>query len=221
MIRRVIDILKYAFKDYKLQCEAKRLYYTDSQFSRIDRALLRPYFFSNPYRIHKKYIQKKQGKNIHTYGETPLSSYEHIAKEADINADDVFLELGFGRGRGMFFLHHFFRCEVIGIERVPFFVQFAQYIAHQYSLKRVSFICSDITDIQLPKASVIYLCGTCFRDEEIQYIASMLRTFQHGTRVISISYPLTEYDDDAFDMQKIFPVKFLWGEADAYLQVVQ
>ena len=220
-MRWMIDIFKYALIDIKLQREVKKRYYSDAQFSRLDRSLLKTYIFKNPYQVSKRYLRCKQEKDIHTYGETPLSTYENIAKEVEIHPEDSFLELGSGRGRGMFFLHHFFKAEVIGVERIPLFVRLAKHITQKHKLKKVSFICSDITLMKLPKASIVYLYGTCLKEEEIQSLVSKLKAFPKGTRVITISYPLTDYDEQGFHVKKSFPVVFPWGETDAYLQTVK
>ena len=221
IMKWIIDVFKYALIDLKLQHGVKKRYYTDAQFSRLDHSLINTYIFKNPYQISKRYLRRKQEEDIHTYGETPLVTYEAIAKEAEISSTDAFLELGCGRGRGALFLHHFFHCEVIGIERIPLFVRLAKHITQKHHLKDVSFICGDMTEMKLPKASVVYLYGTCLEDTEIEPIVQELKTFSKGTRIVTISYPLTDYDEEAFQITKTFPVSFPWGETEAYLQVLK
>jgi len=209
-----------AFKNCTLQWEVKRRYYSNSQFLHIDRSLIKSYIFKNPYRISKHYLLRQGEKEVHTYGETPLFTYETIAKESGVCSADIFLELGCGRGRGMFFMHHFFQCKVIGIERIPLFVKLAKKVIQTHQIKKISVICSDITSMKLPEASVVYLYGSCLKDEEIQRFISKLQTLQKGTRIITISYPLTDYAQ-TFHLEKVFPVRFLWGETHAYLQTVK
>jgi len=78
-----------------------------------------------------------------------------------------------------------------------------------------------MAQMQLPKASVIYLYGTCLQDAEIDHIIRKLEAFSQGTKVITISYPLVDYDTNAFHMEKTFSVSFPWGETSAYLQTVK
>jgi len=220
-MRRLLDAIKYAWIDRKLQKEVKEEYYLDSEFAKIDRALLTAYIFKNPYTVSKNYLKKHHDREIHTYGETPLKTYGKIAKECELKGTDTFLELGSGRGRGALFLYHFFHCAVIGIERIPQFVKLSKYVAQKHHLEKASFICADMLQANIPEASVIYLYGTCLKDQEITSLVDRLKTFPKGTKIISISYPLTDYDENAFRIGKSFPVSFPWGETDAYLQTIK
>ncbi|QVL56533.1 MAG: methyltransferase domain-containing protein [Simkaniaceae bacterium] len=220
-MRRLLDAIKYAWIDRKLQKRVKEEYYLDSEFAKIDKALLTAYIFKNPYTISKNYLKKHHDREIHTYGETPLKTYETIAKECDLKETDTFLELGSGRGRGALFLHHFFHCSVIGIERIPQFVKLSKHVAQKHHLEKALFICADMLQAKIPKASVIYLYGTCLKDQEITSLVDRLKTFPKGTKIISISYPLTDYDENIFCIGKSFSVSFPWGETDAYLQTIK
>lgn len=221
VMREIYHMLRYALVDRRLQKEVKKRYYHDPVFSRLDRALLSAYVFKNPYTISKNYLKKRDAKDIHTYGETPLITYEKIAKEAALKPTDVFLELGSGRGRGALFLHHFFKCHFIGIERIPQFVKLARHLAHKYHQDDVSLICGDMFQLELPKATVLYLYGTALTDQEIVSLVDKLKQYPTGTKIISISYPLTDYDENVFHTEKSFPVSFTWGETDAYIQTVR
>ncbi|MDN3508651.1 MAG: methyltransferase domain-containing protein [Candidatus Neptunochlamydia sp.] len=217
---QIWNMVKYMLNDRRLQKEVKKRYYHDHSFSSLDRAILTAYIFKNPYTISKNYLKNRNEKEIHTYGETPLMTYEKIAQEAEIEPTDTFLELGSGRGRGVLFLHHFFKCQVIGIERIPQFVKLSQYLSHKYHQGRVTFICADMLKGELPEATVVYLYGTALTDQEITTLVQKLKRYPKGTKIISISYPLTDYDENAFQIEKTFPVSFLWGGTEAYVQKV-
>lgn len=219
-MKTLYNTLKYTLFDWKLQKEVKKRYYQDHTFSRLDRALLTAYIFKNPYAISKSYLKKRNKTEIHTYGETPLMTYEKIAKEAELDPTDTFLELGSGRGRGALFLHHFFKCEVIGLERIPQFVKLSRYLAHKFDQRRVTFICADMLKRELPKATVIYLYGTALSDQEIALLVEKLKKLPKEVKIVSVSYPLADYDEKAFQIEKIFPINFLWGETEAYIQTV-
>jgi len=212
--------IKYSLIDWQIQKEVKKRYYQDFIFSRLDRALLTAYIFKNPYTISKNYLKDRNQKQIHTYGETPLMTYEKIAKEANLKSIDTFLDLGSGRGRGAFFLNCFFNCAVIGIERIPQFVKLSRYLAHKYHQEKISFICADMLKRELPKATIIYLYGSALLDHDIISLVKKLKHYPRETKIISVSYPLTDYDENAFSIEKYFPVRFPWGETQAYIQTV-
>ena len=219
-MKQLWNTVKYTLIDRRLQKEVKMQYYTNHHFSKIDRDLLTAYIFKNPYIITKKYLKKINEKEIHNYGETPLMTYETIAREVDLQLTDTFLELGSGRGRGAFFLHHFFKCLVIGVERIPQFVKLSRHLAQKYHINRTTFICADMLKANLPDATIIYLYGTSLTDLEIAPLIQKLKGYPKGTKIITISYPLTDYDENAFHIEKSFIVSFPWGETDAYIQTV-
>ncbi len=220
-MKRLWNTVKYTLIDRKLQKEVRKRYYTDHHFAQVDRALLTAYIFKNPYTISKNYLKKRDEKEIHNYGETPLTTYEAIAREVDLQPTDTFLELGSGRGRGAFFLHQFFKCEVIGIERIPQFVKLSRHLAHKYHIGRASFICADMLKADLPNATVIYLYGTSLPDSEIAPLVKKLKAYPKGTKIITISYPLTDYDENAFHIEKKLTASFPWGETEAYIQIIK
>ena len=215
--------LKYFIKDYKIQREVKKRYYKSQSFREVDKGLLEFYLFQNPYQISRRYLKRARAKDIHVYGETPLMTFEKVAKEANICKDDVVLELGSGRGRGALFLNDFFKCQVIGVERIPHFVKIARHITHKHQVKGVEFLCHNFTQADvLANATCIYLYGTCLEDLEITELIETLKKCSKGTRIVTVSYPLTDYDkDNRFLLEKSFSVSFPWGETEAYLQTVR
>lgn len=219
-MKLLFDAAKYAWIDRKLQKEVKRRFYSNQSFAKIDRDLLAAYIFKNPYTISKNYLKKHQEKKIHTYGETPLVTYEKIAQELDLQSTDTFLELGSGRGRGALFLHHFYHCNVIGIERIPQFVKLASHLTQKYHIEGVTFNCADMVHANLPPVTVVYLYGTCLEDRDIAFLIDRLKTLPKGTRIITISYPLTDYDEKTFQIKKSFTLSFPWGETEGYLQTI-
>ena len=215
----IFDYFKYAWIDFLKQVEVRHRYYKDAQFSAIDRALLRIYILRNPYRISKNYLIQHNEKDVHAYGETPLTTFEKIAKEVKLLPSDTLLELGCGRGRGAFFLSHFFGCKVIGIEKIPLFIKMAKDTAAKYNVERVSFHCLNMLDMNFPTANVIYLYGTCLARREIKQLILGFKSLPSGTKIVSISYPLTEYTEEGlFHFEKSFSVDFPWGKTDAYVQ---
>ncbi|MCY3974176.1 MAG: methyltransferase domain-containing protein [Simkaniaceae bacterium] len=218
-MRWIIDYFRFARFDMKESMLIGRTYYLDTRFARMDRALLRRYIFLSPYRISKRYLKKHKANDLYTYGETPLRTMEAIAKKVGIRPTDRVLDLGSGRGRAALFLTHFYNCTVIGIERIPQFVKLASHVAEKFRLERSSFIHADFLKADWPRVNVIYLYGLCCDKKEIRGIIRQLKTSQKKVRIITIGYPLEEYDkEESFTTTDTFPASFNWGEGEAFLQ---
>jgi SAM-dependent methyltransferase len=195
-------------------------FYGNPGFRKVDLAIIRKYILRNPYRLCRKYLQQIGLEDPYLYGETPLTTLQHIVDECDIKQDDVVYELGCGRGRGCFWLNAFVKCRVVGIELVPIFVDIAEQVRKRYDVKDVEFQCGDIREFNYENASVIYMYGTCFDDEFIVQLIDCLSKVPKGTKIITVSYALTEYTKKPlFEVIKTFPAKYTWGEAEVFLQV--
>jgi SAM-dependent methyltransferase len=195
-------------------------YYRRLPFAKTDSSLTLMYLFDNPFSISRRYFLHRAHSEEYTYGETPLTTFEQIAKEARITPQDTVYELGCGRGRVCFWLHHFIGCPVVGVEMVPDFVVRAQRIQKKLGLEKIEFRNEDFLNTDLSKATVIYLYGTCLEEETIKKLIKHFKKLKSGTRIITISYPLSDYTDEPlFETMKRFPARFTWGEGDVYIQV--
>ncbi|MFI0435560.1 MAG: SAM-dependent methyltransferase [Parachlamydiaceae bacterium] len=195
-------------------------YYPNRRFAKIDSALLYSYLFVNPYRESKRYLVKKGEDEIHTYGETPLTTLELIAGKCEIQSTDVVFELGCGRGRTCFWLHEFIGCSVIGVDYVPIFIQKGYAIKTRFHLQNVHFRLQDLIQVNFSEATVIYLYGTCLSPPYICLLIDRLSRLPRGTKIITVSYSLKEFQPKApFRIMKRFPARFTWGEAEVYYQI--
>lgn len=195
-------------------------YYSHPTFFKIDSYLVLSYIFNNPFGISKRFLLNKGDKDLYTYGETPLTTLEHIAQECRLSSRDVVFELGCGRGRTCFWLNQFIGCKVVGIDYVPSFIERANQTKEKFQLNQVEFRQEDLLQTDLTGATIIYLYGTCFSDSFIQTLTSRFDKLPSGTKVITVSYPLVEYAPQAnFEVLKRFPAIFAWGAADVYLQI--
>jgi hypothetical protein len=194
-------------------------YYPHAHFAKIDTALLLSYLFSNPFHISKRFLIEKGEREVYTYGETPLTTMDLIARQCDITSQDVVFELGCGRGRTCFWLNQILGCSAVGIDYVPAFIEKAQKIKDRFQVQRVSFRLEDLFQANLKGATVIYLYGTCFSAAYIDLLIERLSKLPEGTKIITASYALTEFQPGApFRIIKQFSVPFTWGETDVYLQ---
>lgn len=194
-------------------------YYPNFDFAKIDTTLLFSYLFSNPFRISKHFLKEKEETEVYTYGETPLTTLESIAHKCQITAQDVVVELGCGRGRACFWLNQIIGCSVVGIDYVPSFIEKAEKIKNLFQVQRLSFRLEDFLQSDLKDATVVYLYGTCLSTNQIQTLIRHLSKLPKGTKVITVSYALNDFQSDApFKMITQFPATFAWGETDVYLQ---
>jgi len=195
-------------------------YYCEPAFLKIDLYFLSQYLFQNPFRISKLHSIKKRESAIHTYGETSLSTMETIAQKGQIAGDDVVFELGCGRGRTCFWLHHFIGCKVVGIDYVPVFIQKADQIKKKLDLVGIEFRLEDFLQSDFREASVIYLYGSCYSAPFLRSLVKRLEALPQALKIISVSFPLTDYQSrPVFEVVKKFSAPFLWGTGDVYVQI--
>lgn len=194
-------------------CRIAYRYYDNGSFMRADLSLMAQYLFVNPFTLSKRFHQARQDGEVYVYGETPLSTFEEIAREAGINHSDVVYELGAGRGRIAFFIAAYLGCKTVAIEEIPEFVNKANKVAAKLGLN-LTFLCENFLEADLSDGNVFYLYGTCLDDETIRELA---KRFKKGDKVITVSYPLTDYSD-RFKVIKQFPAKFTWGYGDVTVQ---
>lgn len=191
---------------------AFRRKFKDPSFTKIDAALKKSYLDKTAYQISKQYLLNEGHEDIYQYGETPLTSMHQIALAANITPSEHVFELGAGRGRTCFFLHNYFGCPVTGIEQIETFVTRGNAIAKQFSQK-VEFRHENFLKTNFALASVIYLFGSCLEDRVIYQLCDLI---PEKTKVITISYPLRDYDP-RFKVEKKIQSKFLWGKTDVYI----
>lgn len=195
-------------------------YYSSLSFAKVDAALFLSYLFSNPFRLSKRFLMQKGESDVYTYGETPLSTMEQITSSCGITKNDTVFELGCGRGRVCFWLNTWVQCAVVGIDYVPAFIEKGQAIQKKLKLDNLLFRLEDIFEADLSGATVIYLYGTCYSEDQICLLIDRFSSLQTGTKIITVSYSLNEFRPSApFRLLKQFPAFFTWGIADVYCQV--
>jgi len=214
--KRSLSRFEIKIRLMKEQIKVIKRYYRNRQFFQTDLFLFLLYLFSNPYRICRKFLQKKGVKNIYSYGETPLTTLEKIVQSFDIQPTNKWLDLGSGRGRGCFWISEFWECQARGIEWVPVFISKASWIAKHVSSKRVVFQNSSLQEADFSWPDVVYLSGTCMSLEEIEALFIPMQSLSKGAKVITISEPLNH---PSYKLIKSIPVHFIWGRTQAYLHI--
>jgi SAM-dependent methyltransferase len=195
-------------------------YYRNLKFAHADLLLLMLYLFRNPFRMARRFLIKQGSVDSFSYGETPLTTFGEIIKAAELSPSDKVVELGCGRGRTLFWLKAFVGCEVVGIECVPGFVTRAQKVVKWCGWKGIDFRCENMFTADLSEATVVYLYGTSLSDREIERLITLMKRLPSGAKVITVSYPLTDYIRDrnpflvpTHTLDGAFP----WGTTDIYI----
>ncbi|MCE5295004.1 MAG: methyltransferase domain-containing protein [Chlamydiales bacterium] len=187
-------------------------YWTNPKFALIDSTLLLSYFFKSPYSIGREH------NDAEPYGETPLATLDQIIKHCPIKPDDTVIELGSGRGRTCFWLSVYKGYKTIGIEYIPAFVLRAQKFAKFFGVSNVEFRLGDMLEADLSDADWIYLFGTALPDESIIRLCKKLEILKPGTKIITVSYPLTAYSQcPKFEVTQSFDAEFSWGTTQVYI----
>ncbi len=200
----------------KEEFQVRRKYYTNPSFKACDLSLCRAYKEYTPYKINKEFLRENPDLT-NVYGETPLTTFEKIAKECSLSSNDHIVDLGCGRGRGVFFFSHLLNCKADGVEWISSFVDKANEVKWKHTVKNVAFFNAQLLSFNLRPYSVIYLYGTCLTKKEILTLIKQFKTLKKETKILTVSYPLTDYDAEHFQLVKSFEAHFPWGTTHIYL----
>ncbi len=194
------------------------LYYRNLSFLLGDILLASQYLWRNPHQVSKAFMKSRGERNLYTYGETPLTTLDRIARKCGILSKDVVYEVGCGSGRTLFWLRHFVRCRAVGVDYQPTFIRRANRVKQWRHLDQVDFLLEDMLQTDYRKATVLYLYGTCLEDAMIEKLVGRFQDLKSGTKVVTVSYPLTDYSSD-FSLAKQFSASFPWGKAELFLNI--
>ena len=174
-----------------------------------------------PWRLSRDFYAGRAVSDIHCFGETPLLTLARIQQRASIGADDEVLEVGAATGRNCFWLATVTGCRVVGLEHIPEFVNRANSIASQTgNQQRIRFICGDMGKSLPGEPDIIYLYGSNLDDDLITRFARRCCEKGTGVKVITVSYPLTDYLPGMYELVDHFPAAFTWGVTTVYVQKV-
>lgn len=186
-------------------------------FAQYDRVFERNYLGRNPFSIAKAFFKQRGEQDIYNYGETPLTVFAHIAQESHLSSTDRILDLGCGRGKGVFFLSHLLQCVVVGVDWIPCFIEQAQRSAEEMRPRlQVAFCCAEFSTVDLSSFTVIYLYGTGLTDACIETLVERFEQLAPHVKIFTVSYPLIDYSCK-FKTVQSWLVQFPWGQAELYL----
>ena len=180
------------------------------------------YFLDSPYWVSRRFQRKSQLTDLHVYGETPLLTLELIMNRVNLTACDHIFELGAGSGFTSVWLNTVNGCHVTAIEQVPVFCWRLQRTARRFGLSGIEVRCADYLATSMEGASIIYLYGSNLERPVIEQLTERLAMLPDQVRVISISYPLSDYSKKTpFPLIDQFTAGFEWGEANVFVQSIR
>ncbi|WP_461536898.1 SAM-dependent methyltransferase [Spongorhabdus nitratireducens] len=230
-MKRLKALLKYPeyllFGCYYHACEIIEFwrvvwrYYRYPRFALADSLIQLKYLFTNSDRICFNYLKRFSTRDVQRwYGETWLSTFSKISKAADINREDHLYELGCGRGRLVFWASEVLGVKATGIDLNPVFIRRAESVRCRIKSHLAHFRCENIMQADLSAATVVYLYGTAFEEEAFPGLTTLLKTTASGTRIITVSWPVTRLvDDGSFSTVKEISGRYLWGKGTIYISV--
>jgi SAM-dependent methyltransferase len=209
MIKKIAEAcelfyLHFAVRGYEWleQRRVRKQFYQNPLYKALDQTVIKG---PNPYRM----------KEAFPYGETPLCSLKKIADRFGLKSTDKVVDLGCGRGRGVFFLAQHFECAVTGIDQVGAFIERANRLAKECQGLKVSFICDDMRKFDFSQATFVFFYGTTFSEEFVSELKQALKALPKGSKVVTVSYPL-----DGLELIDQFSLPFNWGSGEVYLHLV-
>ncbi|WP_263322236.1 class I SAM-dependent methyltransferase [Endozoicomonas sp. Mp262] len=179
------------------------------------------YLLENPYRCSRRFVRTRDQYKSVVYGETPLTTLEQIMASAEVGTGDHIFELGSGAGFSSLWLNTILGCRVTAIDIIPVFCWRLMRVIRRFNLSGINVHCEDYTKTDFQGATVVYLYDPGLDDRVIAVLAEKLAGLPSGTKIISISYPLSDFSEwGSFKQVKKIGVDFDWGEAEVFIQTV-
>lgn len=171
----------------------------------------------NPYRVIKREGARTpvRMENL-IYGETPVLSVKKILERLSPSAEDTLIDLGCGRGLVVFAAHYLFGMETIGIDIIPTFISRGAKLAIWMGTSKTVFIRENlawVSDELLERATIFYLAGTTFDDEQMEKIVARLERARPGTKLITLS---EAFPSPLYTIVGSGSFRFTWGRSDVY-----
>ena len=148
-----------------------------------------------------------------TYGETSYSVFDAIAQHIKYN--DRFVDLGCGRGLGLFYLATMVKARYLGLEIKDEFVRVGRIIKTVAGFQNIEFMQKDLHTYKLPACDVIFIAGTCFDEKLLGRICLEINRIK-PRKVLSISTSLIEYGLLDYKIQDV-PIDMPWGQTSLFV----
>ena len=179
----------------------------------IEFSMLFQYMFNSPYNIMRKIHDNEDD---FVYGEISIKTICEILRDIEANIDDVFIDLGSGRGYAVFGAYLSGIKKAKGIEFVKEFTDRALKTKSYLKTDKIEFLNEDFTKSDLSSATIIFIAGTTMEETTIKIIACRISEIEHPVKVISLSRQLK-----GKNIKTIFSkeYRFSWGKSLVYYQI--
>ena len=173
------------------------------------------YLLCNPWVISRRFLRARGEHQAQGYGETPLATLASVARRLQLGPDDRLVELGCGTGRNCLWLADRYDCQILGVEQIPVYVDFAQRLARRHMPGRpVTFVCADMFSLDLSGYSCVYVDCTAMSTSCIRRLALLCAGLPNGARLVSVNAAMAEWMPERFQIERAFPGLFAWGWSD-------
>ena len=180
------------------------------------------YLVDSPYWVSRRFQRKNNADDLHVYGETPLPALAGVVEKAGVSPGDHIFELGSGSGFTSIWLNAVKRCRVTAIEQIPLFCWRLERTARRFRLSDINVRCEDYLQTSLMDADFIYLYGSNLEDAVIRELVGRFLELPDQVKIITVSYPLSDYaDDGVFPVVSHFVADFEWGAAEVFVQSIR
>jgi SAM-dependent methyltransferase len=156
-----------------------------------------------------------EGDSEMVYGNTPPAVVVKLLELAEVQADDVFYDLGCGFGVPTVVAARACR-RSLGIEILPEVAAQAQKIASALELQNTSFVVADFKTADVSDGSLIYCYSTCLRPESRKVVAELVAKTRPGTRILSVTHTL---EHPELELREARELSWDGSSRSVYLQV--
>lgn len=170
----------------------------------------------SPTRYDREVADLSLSKSELTYGEASYGIIERAFSKIKLpKSKHVFVDLGSGHGKLVFYVNQRFGIRSAGVEIVPTFVKAATKLAKVKGIKDVRFIEKDFTHAKISSGTIIFVSLTCMGRSQMAKLRTNLMQLKKGAYVISLSQPLNHRH---FKVVDEFDGRASWGKCRVYVQ---
>ena len=212
MIKLLLLGIKVRYWECREGCRVAWRYFRFSGFGASYCLLFLGYLWSGPYTISRRYLKWQGAEDVYAYGETPLTTLESIAEKVGLKQGDHVYELGAGSGYTSLWFHHVLKCRVTAVEIIPGFTRRLASVVKWRQLTGLEVRAESYLMTPMADADCVYLYASNLDDDNIETLVNHLAQLGSGVPVVTVSYPLTDYDEsDLFRQTDQFEVAFSMG----------
>ena len=186
------------------------------------------YFFCSPWAISRRFLDQQEEYDAQGYGETPLVTLAAIARRLELTEADTLLELGSGTGRNCAWLSANYGCRATGVEQIPQYVRFAQYLEHRYfsdnnalpeldttgSDTKVNSLIGDMFTMDMSGWNYVYVDCTAMSESCIRKVAFLCAGLPNDSILVTVNASMHALMPERFQIERAFTGLFLWGWSD-------